>query len=356
MSNPSVVSGTTPDQVHALYRAILRREPESQAVIDHNTGLDPVALAVGLADSAEGMARESRRADTPLWFSNAQIPIEEIVRSHEAKDRSALPGRLVNYLGVRIDPAFLPAVLSGTEGRVEDVPVPANWHADMAEWAAALRAVDLAQGVFRVLELGCGWGCWLLNTGVAARNRGLDVELIGAEGDEGHVAFAERGCAENGFSPDQARIHRGIVGPTPGTALFPKQAEAGISWGLEPVFDATPDQVAEAEAGERYDLLPVLTLDALSGGKPLDLVHIDIQGGEAGFVEGCLSELNRLVAYIVVGTHSREIEGRIMTMLLANGWVLEVERPALLQFHSTGEPYVSIDGVQGWRNPKLRPG
>lgn len=345
---------TTSEQVSALYRAILGRPPESQSVIDQNTGLDPVALALGLAASQEGLARVGRRPDSVLWFSNSQIPVEAIVRAHEDGDRKPEPGRLVNYLGVKIDPAFLPAVLSGREGQVEDVPVPANWHADMAEWAAALRAVDLARDTFRVLELGCGWGCWLLNTGVAARNRGLAVELIGAEGDEGHVAFAERGCAENGFTSDQVRIYRGIVGPREGTALFPRQDVSGISWGLQPLFDATVEQVAEAKAGGKYDVLQILTLDKLSEGKPIDLVHIDVQGGEVAFVEGCLSELARLVSYIVVGTHSREIEGRLMELLLGAGWILEIERPAIIGFDAGGAPFITIDGVQGWRNPKLR--
>jgi hypothetical protein len=40
---------------------------------------------------------------------------------------------------------------------VEGIPIPANWHADIAEWAAALRAVELAEETFTVVELGCGW-------------------------------------------------------------------------------------------------------------------------------------------------------------------------------------------------------
>ena len=72
-------------------------------------------------------------------------------------------------------------------GVVEPVPIPANWHADIAERAAALRAVEQAHGTFKVVELGCGWGCWLNNTGVAARTLGLAVTLIGVEGDEGHI-------------------------------------------------------------------------------------------------------------------------------------------------------------------------
>jgi hypothetical protein len=64
-----------------------------------------------------------------------------------------------------------------------------------------------------------------------------------------------------------------------------------------------------------------------------------------------LSTLNSKVAYIVVGTHSRQIEGRIMDTLLATGWILEIERPAILSL--AGAPVVTVDGVQGWRNPRL---
>jgi hypothetical protein len=144
----------------------------------------------------------------------------------------------VNYLGVKIDPKYLPGALSGAAGTMEGMPIPANWHADMAEWAAALRAVDLAQDTFTVAELGCGWGCWLNNTGVAARNAGLEVQLIGVEGDEGHAQFAKECCAANGFSPDQLTIYRGIAAATSGTALFPNAKTSGENYGLDPVFAA----------------------------------------------------------------------------------------------------------------------
>ena len=57
---------------------------------------------------------------------------------------------------------------------------------------------------------------------------------------------------------------------------------------------------------------------------------------------------------ILIGTHSREIEGRLFEYLLGAGWLLEMERPALLTLHA-GAPIVTVDGVQGWRNPRLLP-
>jgi hypothetical protein len=132
---------------------------------------------------------------------------------------------LVNFLDVVIDPRFLPEVLKGMDGKLDGIPIPANWHADIAEWGAVLRAVDLARDRFTVMELGCGWGCWLNNAGAAARRAGLKVTLIGVEGDEGHIGFAKEACATNGFAPEQLHLHRGIAAGQSGFALFPKQED-----------------------------------------------------------------------------------------------------------------------------------
>jgi sugar/nucleoside kinase (ribokinase family) len=122
------------------------------------------------------------------------------------------------------------SILQGRAGEVEGIPIPANWHADVAEWGAALRTVDLARNSFTVVELGCGWGCWMNNTGVAARRAGLDVNLIGIEGDAGHLRFAKEACAANGFAPQQVTLYRGAAAPASGIALFPREQQAGIEW------------------------------------------------------------------------------------------------------------------------------
>jgi len=106
--------------------------------------------------------------------------------------------------------------------------------------------------------------------------------LIGVEGDAGHVAFAHRALATNGFSPAEVTIHHAIAAAEEGVALFPRQDVAGVSWGLEPVLRPSAAERAAAARDGRYMELPVRSLAALAeteGG--VDLVHIDIQGGEA---------------------------------------------------------------------------
>jgi len=276
-----------------------------------------------------------------------------VMKRYAVDDLQPSADHVTNYLGVKIAPRFFPGILDGKAGTVEPIPIPANWHADIAEWAAALRSVDIAEGTFRAVELGCGWGCWLNNAGAAARSRGLEIELIGIEGDAEHVEFANEAMVSNGFRPDQFRIIHGVAAPHRGTALFPVVENAGASWGSEPLLNASDLQIREAMATGQYQMLPALSLDQITNGEPIDLLHIDIQGGEADYIDAAIKDLNRYVQYIVIGTHSRQIEGRLMSTLLSHGWKLEIERPAIIVLVD-GKPHISVDGVQGWRSPLTR--
>ena len=298
---------------------------------------------------------KSAAPSSPFYFYNSMIDAEEIIRRHAQANLAPTPGYQTNFLGVLIDPRFFPAALKNSAGTVEPIPIPANWHADIAEWAAVLRAVDLSSETFRMAELGCGWGCWMNNAGVAAKRAGRKVQVVGVEGDRDHVAFATDACRVNGLVGDEVRVIHGIAAATARIALFPRQDIGGHNYGLEPVFGATEEQRTQyLESGKYYEL-PMVGLDGVIGAEDkLDLLHIDIQGGEASLIASCLPILMRQVRYMVVGTHSREIEGRIFETMRSAGWRLEIERPAILSLSLSG-PNVTVDGVQGWRNTKLLP-
>ncbi len=313
------------------------------------------ALSNALDVCRARLATEGDDAASSFFFYNSAFDAQEVIYRHALPGLQPHPEYLTNFLGVLIDPKFFPSVLEQRAGQVEPVPIPANWHADIAEWGAALRAVDLASGSFTMIELGCGWGCWMNNTGVAARRAGHAVQLIGVEGDVGHIGFAREACAANGFLPSQVTLHHGIAAAAKGTALFPRQGSAGSSWGLEPVFSATDAQREQAVRSGRYDALPMAPLAEVAAQHArIDLLHIDIQGGEADLVAACMPLLGQKVAYLLIGTHSRAIEGRLFDALLGTGWQLEIERPCQLRL-AGGVPAIHVDGVQGWRNPALLP-
>lgn len=290
---------------------------------------------------------------SPFVHFHARVPAVEIVRSHEDRGRKAREGYRVNYFGVAIPDVVLPQGARDIVPPVEVDPLPANWHADTAEFAAALRAVDLAKDTFTMIELGCGWGCWMNITGLCAKRKGLRVKLIGVEGDRHHLNFAETTLAANGLAPGEYSLVHGIAHAESGTAAFPQQNPGDDHWGLEPVFSSEAKKYRAALETGKYVELPMIGFrDLTADVARVDLLHVDIQGGERPLVESCINMFSEKVAYIVIGSHSREIEGALFETFLKAGWLLEIERPALLTLHETG-PAVWVDGVEGWRNPRL---
>ena len=299
-------------------------------------------------------ASTSPQAASPYFHYNASFDPIEVIRRQAASGLHAREGYVTNFLGVVVDPKVFPSFLMGIAGQIEQIPIPANWHSDIAEWGAALRAVDLARDTFTMIELGCGWGCWMNSTGIAAKRNGLHVHLIGVEADQGHLAFARETCEINGFQGAAVTLIHGIAAGQPGTALFPRQDVPGMNWGLQPLFNAGASERRKAVKSGKYDELPMVSLaEIVAPHSRIDLLHIDIQGGEADLISTCLPTIAEKVAYMVIGTHSRQIEGRLLETLLQAGWQLEIERPAVLRLGSM--PSVTVDGVQGWRNPKLLP-
>lgn len=352
--------GLPEDAVAWAYRILLEREPENDQVIHaKQESLSSLReLRLSIIESEEYRSKPSHSQSSPQspFFHYADnFDAITVMHRHAVESPAPKAGYLVNFLGVAIDPKFFPSILQDRAGQIEGIPIPSNWHADIAEWGAALRAVDLSGDRFVMAELGCGWGCWMNNTGVAARSSGRGVKVIGIEGDGDHIEFARESLVTNGFSNEEIVLHRGIATLHSGMALFPKQAVPGASWGSEPIFDATEQQRQQATASGLFDEIPMVPLsEVIASESRIDLLHVDIQGGEADLVEQNLALLGQKVAYLLIGTHSKQIEGRLYEALLTAGWYLEMERPAIFDIIE-GRPRIRVDGVQGWRNTALLP-
>lgn len=355
--DPNSNAPPTREDVIDAYRVILGRTPESEDVFQSQLKNATVSLMVGnLAASKEFKHRVGLThvaAGDPFFHVNSSLDVRKIVLDNVDSDRRGRDGCHVNFLGVAV-PTFVFDFLKGKEGELDEIPVPSNYHSDMAEWAAAIRSVDLARDTFTMIELGCGWGCWMVNTGFLAKRRGLKIEVIGVEGDPKHVDFSHEVMRLNGIKSSEYSVVRGIAAARPGVALFPKRVGNEERWGFSPIFEATKEQQAAAVASGSHDCVEVLSLPEIIGDRPfVDLIHIDIQGGEGDLINDSIDVLTQKIGYALIGTHSRVLEGRIIEKMLDAGWELEIERPAIF-YLAGGKPQIKIDGVQGWRNPKLR--
>jgi FkbM family methyltransferase len=293
---------------------------------------------------------------SPFYHYNSSFNPLNLISKYSVENLNASKTFFTNFVGLKIAPEYMPECVRNRVGTVECPPIPANWHTDIAELGAVLRAVDLtSDNRFIMGEMGCGWGCWMGISGLVAKKRGLDVKLYGIEGDKKHISWAKENMINNGFSEKEYAIVEGIASATSGKALFPLADKETIHYGLEPIFNASDLEIQKALKNKSHEILPMVPLEKIfSGESRVDLLHVDIQGGEVDLISGSMDYLSKHVSYLVIGTHSRSIEGKLIDILLKNGWILEIERPAIFHMKQS-ELVTAVDGVQGWRNPELLP-
>jgi FkbM family methyltransferase len=266
------------------------------------------------------------------------------------------PGFVTNFLGVVTRVGFVTA-FRAHDGRVYGTPLPTSdgHFAETVEYIGLLKSVATARGRFTALEFGAGWGPWLVNGAAAARSRGIeDIRLNGVEPDPGHFASMRAHFLDNGLDPDAHRLDNAAIGVEGGTARWPKLSCSADDFGVRPM-DGGTDYLGR-EFQEHLEVGVLAFRDVLAREEVWDLVHIDVQGTETELCTAEADLLDRRVRWLVIGTHSRKIEGDLVELFFRRGWVLENEKTALIRYAAQApslEAMTFNDGTQIWRNPRF---
>jgi FkbM family methyltransferase len=270
-------------------------------------------------------------------------------------DAKPEPGFLVDFLGSRIRAASVWKHARTLAGQLLGLPVPADFHAETIEWIGLLKAVRGANGEYVAMELGAGFGPWSIAGGVAARLRGIqNIRLCAVEADSDHFRFLRQHFIDNGFEPTRHTLVEAAVGTKAGVARWPIAENSAEAWGgrlIQNAPDGTGPQLENTKEVSIVSMLELVQREAR-----WDLIHVDVQGDEVDICRSCIDELTARARWMIVGTHSRKIDGDLLELLWRAGWLLEHEKPSKFVFTlnpGTLEGMTTLDGTQVWRNPRL---
>jgi FkbM family methyltransferase len=292
-----------------------------------------------------------RRPDVPI----AAALDEAVLHALEPYDGPGQEGFLIDFLGVRTRVAYLKGYeqFDGAVLGLPDRESPVLHEHD--EWLAALTSVLEARqrGALVAIELGAGWGPWLVSCAVAANKLGGigTLNLVGVEATISHHAMMLTHFRDNGLEPESHLLLAAAVADEPGVVRYPRLPDPAADWGateLTPRHGMLVDQLGRTF--EEYDEVPCQTIADLVGRFPtVDLLHVDIQGAEATVIPTAMAALRDHVHRVVVGTHGAQIDWDISDAFERAGWALEARRPSVL----TPEGALLRDGVQVWRNDRF---
>ena len=161
-----------------------------------------------------------------------------------------------------------------------------------------MRAVREASGSFVCIELGAGWGPWLVSSAFAAKHLGIsNILLIGVDADHRNLEFMKTHFCDNGLDYRQHKFFHATIGGRDAWPFF---------WNRD---------------GARLMSLKTLLHDL----PVVDLIHCDIQFAESRAFAAGIKEVTKRVRRVVIGTHSRKIEDELIETFRAWSWFLEYE-------------------------------
>jgi FkbM family methyltransferase len=281
------------------------------------------------------------------------------------------PGWDVNFLGVRTRVAFFSVfarLADYPRGELIEAPKPVP-NEDYFEWIALLEAVVEARDRFAMVELGAGWGRWIVN-GIAALRAvgGLPYRVVGVEPEPTHFRWMTQHLKDNDVDLRRATLIEAAVAQDDGSVRF-HVGEAADWYGQR---IAHPEEVTSATGHPRT----VRSLLRRGRGRPttgrgikrvravsvrsvlqelerVDLLDVDIQGAEADALEPAGEVLDECVKCVYVGTHDRANEERLRAQFAGLGWTSVYDFPGGGTAETAWGRIMFEDGVQLWLNPKL---
>ena len=279
----------------------------------------------------------------------------------------------INFLGLHI-PLSVDARRSPLEywsGRcavpmLSDLTLPYPFHEDYYEYIDLLEAVDRARdGRFVMVEVGAGYGRWMLNAAYAARrhksNTYSSIDLIGFEFDPDRAKSLVMLMRESGI--ESYRLVEKVVvasevhmqGIFIDCAVHKTDSSKFGGMIIDPKLDLLSGRTPMA-ATEWMGIEKMASCDLeheLMDFKVVDYMSFDVQNAEISIIPSYIDYLTRHVKMVHCGTHSRLADATVADCFVSAGWKPRWQ----YLWRSNGSiehGFVYFrDGIQSYENPTI---
>lgn len=284
------------------------------------------------------------------------------------KLRDQLPDWQINGLGIRTRESYA----DQSDWNVKFIPSEKpDFNESYFEWIDVLTAVINAKDYFRMIEVGAGYGPWLALAGVAIERKfKINFQLIGIEADINRFNWMKQHLIDNNIDLNGHHFYHGVVNEL-GKSVWFDVGDSNKSYGATILRgNNIPTFWKNGVRGWLRFLLHRRKLRKIGAIRPervkayrlskilkkyakVDFVDMDIQGAEGEVVRESITELNKKVKMIHIGTHNNEVEDYLFKTFLKHGWdCIWNFKNGRIQSTPYGEIKFS-DGVQAWVNPRI---
>ena len=242
----------------------------------------------------------------------------------------------------------LPAVIYPSGGmRTGNCP---RLSEEYIEWIDVLETAVVATQAFTIIELGAGYGRWLVRAALAVKryHGDLPIKLIGVEAEPTHFRWLKQHLRDNGIDPDEHELIEAAVDEKDGEVLFHVgKPDEWYGQAIAEHANAASESIQKVRAVSLSSILSPLD--------SVDLIDLDVQGAEFVVLRGAMPALNEKVKRVHIGTHGHDIELELRTLFRQNGWYKLNDYACQSNETTPWGDIAFCDGVQTWVNPRRSP-
>ena len=280
-----------------------------------------------------------------------------------------------DFLGTKTRSEFIAGLYTYPAGTMLESSYPMI-NEEYLEWIDVLESVVAARGSYTMIDLGAGFGRWAIRAAYALKQLDgqLPYRLIAVEAEPTVFNWMKLHFRDNEIDANQHCLIHAAISEVPGDLRFYIGGPRGGPWDRSPdnwygqSLAKDYDASGEYEEDGEYNGFPVrrhksgwrsisvrsITLASLLKDlNQVDLVDMDIEGQELPAIRSTIEDLDAKVKRLHIGTHAKEIEDGLRSMLSAHGWRCLCD----YSLFSKGEtPWGTVDfenGVQSWVNPRF---
>lgn len=248
---------------------------------------------------------------------------------------------------------------------------------DFFEWMDLLTALDQSGDTFTMIEVGAGYGRWVVNA-VAAANRMQErqppkLNLHAVEINPFRLQLFQEHLKLNNIPQEQINFHLGAIDNSGNRNIFymwpvnnlyiPVEDEAETFGNrvshdsdLANLFSSPSDALALGYVGGKLHLVSRVSTFSLEDIVPngmIDFMNVDIQGDEVNFVRQFRDFLLERVKCLHISTHSPEVEVEIVKMLSGSDLSLSYQYNCMSTNKTEFGQFFFIDGIQSYKNTRI---
>ena len=228
------------------------------------------------------------------------------------------------------------------------------------QWIDLVESVETAQESFGMIELGAGYGRWLVNAALALRQMNQSkFKLIGVEAEPTHFSWMKQHFLDNAVDESGYRLIEAAVGADDGRAAFltgdPSHWYGQSTWPPETrTVIPLRLKLAFALIRGRIKTVNMVSLNTLlQTADMVDLIDLDVQGSELRVLAPAMKAVDLKVRRIHIGTHTTAAESGLRTLFQDLGWKSMFDFPSGSCSPTLWGNIAFQDGVQSWINPHI---